>query len=222
MSRDEPLDRGRAVSISLIRHHPGVVRLVVREEHRLAADREVAPLRMALVVLGHQDPAQVRVAVEDHAEHVVDLALLVVRGRPLGRHARHVRVVERHARAHGDAVDLVHVEQLVVHAEARLLGEVVDAVDRGEEAEALAAQVLERRGHGGRRDEQRGLVAEERRCRGRASASASRSSWAISSRPVASGTRVPPPVPPDTLMFVTASGSSRWSSATTSSVPRPP
>ena len=121
--------------------------LVVREQDRLAADREVAPLRMALVVLGHEDPAQVGVAVEDHAEHVVDLALLVVGRRPGRRHARHVRVGQRHARAHGDAVDLVHVEQLVVDAEARLLREVVDAVDRGEEAVALGAQVLERRRH---------------------------------------------------------------------------
>src|SRR5688572_23875574 len=47
--------------------------LVVREQDRLAADREVAPLRVALVVLGHEDPAQVRVAVEDDPEHVVDL-----------------------------------------------------------------------------------------------------------------------------------------------------
>src|SRR4051812_9203484 len=52
--------------------------LVEREQHRLAAHREVAPLREALVVLGHQDPAMVGVAVEQHAEHVEDLALLEV------------------------------------------------------------------------------------------------------------------------------------------------
>src|SRR3954452_7813833 len=45
--------------------------LVEGEEDRLAAHREVAALRMADVVLGHQDPARVRVIVEDHAEHVV-------------------------------------------------------------------------------------------------------------------------------------------------------
>src|SRR5271166_7106150 len=56
--------------------------LVAREDHRFAAEREVAPLRMALVVLGHQDPPQVRVPLEDDAEHVVNLALLVVGGRP--------------------------------------------------------------------------------------------------------------------------------------------
>src|SRR5919199_2083262 len=35
--------------------------LVEGEQHRLAAHREVAALRGALVVLGHQDPAQVGV-----------------------------------------------------------------------------------------------------------------------------------------------------------------
>src|SRR3954467_5291784 len=53
--------------------------LVEGEEDGLAAHGEVAPLRIALVVLRHEDPAQVGVALEDHAEHVVDLALLVVR-----------------------------------------------------------------------------------------------------------------------------------------------
>src|SRR5213082_1049638 len=52
--------------------------LVEGEDDRLAAHREVAPLRVALVVLGHQDAARVGVAVEDHAEHVEDLALLEV------------------------------------------------------------------------------------------------------------------------------------------------
>src|ERR687897_357087 len=55
-----------------------VLALIEGVEHRLAAHREVAPLREALVVLRHQDAARVGVAFEDHAEHVVDLALLVV------------------------------------------------------------------------------------------------------------------------------------------------
>src|SRR6476661_2587598 len=53
--------------------------LVEGEEHVLAAHREVAPLGMAHVVLGHEDAAQVGMAGEHDAEHVVDLALLVVR-----------------------------------------------------------------------------------------------------------------------------------------------
>src|SRR4051794_9352481 len=55
--------------------------LVEGEQDRLAAHREVAPLRVARIVLGHQDPAQVRVTLEDHAEHVVGLALLEVGAR---------------------------------------------------------------------------------------------------------------------------------------------
>src|SRR5680860_585778 len=76
----------------------GELVLVVGEEDRLAADGEVAPLGMALVVLGHQDPARIGVPVEEHAEHVVDLALLVVRGREELDDARHDRVLRRHAR----------------------------------------------------------------------------------------------------------------------------
>src|SRR5437764_4594915 len=48
---------------------------VEREDDRLAADREIASLRVAHVVLRHQETAHVRVALEDDAEHVVDLAL---------------------------------------------------------------------------------------------------------------------------------------------------
>src|SRR3954454_145305 len=54
------------------------LRLVERVDDGLPAHREVAPLRVALVVLRHQDAAHVRVALEDHAEHVVDLALVEV------------------------------------------------------------------------------------------------------------------------------------------------
>jgi hypothetical protein len=53
----------------------------VREEDRLAADREVAALGPADVVLGHQDPPQVGVTAEDDPEEVVGLPLLEVRGR---------------------------------------------------------------------------------------------------------------------------------------------
>src|SRR5262245_55633012 len=63
---------------------PQVLGLVEGEGNGLAAEREISPLRVALVILGHQYPAQVWVAAEDHAEHVVDLALLVVCGGPAG------------------------------------------------------------------------------------------------------------------------------------------
>src|SRR5688500_17177500 len=64
------------------------LRLVERVDHGLAAHREVAPLRVALVVLRHQDAPHVGVAVEHDSEHVVDLALLVVRGRVEVHHGR--------------------------------------------------------------------------------------------------------------------------------------
>src|SRR5918998_525321 len=65
------------------------LRLVEGVDDGLAADREVAPLRVALVVLRHEDAAHVGVAVEDHAEHVEDLALLEVGGRVEVHDARH-------------------------------------------------------------------------------------------------------------------------------------
>src|SRR4051794_10070314 len=52
----------------------------VGEGDGLAADREVASLRPADVVVGHQDPGQVRVAAEGDAEEVVGLALLGLGG----------------------------------------------------------------------------------------------------------------------------------------------
>src|SRR6478735_640997 len=55
-----------------------------REPDRLAADRVVLPQRMALPVLGHQDPDEVRVAAEDDPHQVERLALEPVGGRPDG------------------------------------------------------------------------------------------------------------------------------------------
>src|SRR5436305_15211330 len=55
--------------------------LVEGEDHGLAADREVAPLGEALVVLGHEDAAVVGVVDELDAEHIVELVLLEVYAR---------------------------------------------------------------------------------------------------------------------------------------------
>src|SRR5690348_1653509 len=52
----------------------------IGEGDRLAADREVAALRPADVVVRHQDPGQVRVAAEDDPEEVEGFALLRVGG----------------------------------------------------------------------------------------------------------------------------------------------
>ena len=81
------LGRHRLVEASSLRvssgahsNHRGHLDLVVGEQDGLAADREVAALRPADVVLGHQDPAQVGVAAEDDPEEVVGLALLELGG----------------------------------------------------------------------------------------------------------------------------------------------
>src|SRR4030095_1073173 len=48
--------------------------------HRDTTERIVLALRVALPVVRHEDPGQVRVSVEDHTEHVVRLPLLPVGG----------------------------------------------------------------------------------------------------------------------------------------------
>src|SRR5215210_7544024 len=68
--------------------------LVEGEQHRLAAHREVAPLREADVVLRHQQPTQVWMAVEHDAEHVVGLALVEVRRREEVHDRGHMRIVD--------------------------------------------------------------------------------------------------------------------------------
>src|SRR5689334_20469395 len=90
----------------------------VGEGDRLAADREVAPLRPADVVVGHQDPGQVRVAAEDDAEEVEDFALLRVGGGEeldAGVDLRQLLAawVGQH-RFDPDPLDPVAVDQLVV------------------------------------------------------------------------------------------------------------
>src|SRR5215213_2359366 len=107
---------GLGVSLIPARH----LVLVVGEENGLAADREVPPLRVALVVLRHEDAAHVGMAVEDHAEHVVDLALLEVRAGEEVDDRRQVWLLGPEARLHVEALGATHGEQLVVDAEARL------------------------------------------------------------------------------------------------------
>src|SRR6185436_4021380 len=73
------------------------LRLVEGVDDRLASHREVAPLRVALVVLGHEDAPHVGVPLEDHAEHVVDLALLEVRRGMEVDDGWEARIVDAHA-----------------------------------------------------------------------------------------------------------------------------
>src|SRR5918992_388209 len=138
--------------------------LVERVEDGLAAHREVAPLREALVVLGHEDAARVRVAVEDDAEHVVDLALLVLGGGEQVHHGRQARVLDADPGLDVQAIGALHREELVVHAEAGLVGEVVAAVQAHQRLPrlvVLVAQEGERVADGLRRHLERGLAPEE-------------------------------------------------------------
>ena len=102
---------------------------------------------------------------EDDAEHVVDLALLEVGGGPVLDDGGDLRGVRGDAQLHRDAVHRAHVDELVVHPEPRLLGVVVEAVDAGQEAEALGAQEGEGRADRGGLHVQRGLPAEVLRAR---------------------------------------------------------
>src|ERR1700728_2798824 len=94
--------------------HPVRLAFVMSEDHRFAADGEVAPLRVALVVLGHQDAPQVGMAAKHDAEHVVDLALLVVGGRPapailaIGCDRIEHRLVGRYAQHDRHAIHAAH------------------------------------------------------------------------------------------------------------------
>src|SRR4051795_11494247 len=107
------------VMISVVRSslRPGIIvlsailPLVVGEGDGLAADREIAALRPADVVLGHQDAGHVRVAPEGDPEEVEGLALLELGGREEGyagidlRQASALgRGVSQH-RFHTDALD---------------------------------------------------------------------------------------------------------------------
>src|SRR5213080_2521160 len=56
---------------------------------------EVLAQRMPRPVLGHEDAAEVRMALEGDAEQVEHLPLLLLGGAPYGRHARHHGVVAR-------------------------------------------------------------------------------------------------------------------------------
>src|SRR5438067_7517210 len=75
-SRRQPLVDRRHADVGLVRRADAAERVVLAE-------------RMALPVLRHDDPAEIRVAVERDAEEVEDLPFLPVRGREQARHARH-------------------------------------------------------------------------------------------------------------------------------------
>ena len=124
-----------------------IVALVVGEGDRLAADREVAPLRPADVVLGQQDPASGRGGRGRRCRRSRrPRAPGTRRSGRARRRSRARAALTRRPSARGigeqrfdaEPLDPVAVEQLVVDAEARLGRQVVGGVQAGEEAVALA------------------------------------------------------------------------------------
>src|SRR5919107_532662 len=87
----------------------------------VAAQREVLAERVPLPVVGQEDAAQVRVTVEDDAEHVERLALVPVGRAPDGNDGRDVRVLLVQENFQAQAVEALRREEVVVDLEARLL-----------------------------------------------------------------------------------------------------
>ena len=106
------------------------------EADRLAADRIVLAQRVALPVLGHEQPLEVRVAVEDDPHQVELLALVPVAGRPDGDDARHVLALVDPALQPRAGRPLPQREQVVADREAFRL-------DLGQGLEALRHRMHE-------------------------------------------------------------------------------
>src|SRR3954451_18836986 len=119
---------------------------------RDAAERVVLALRVTVPVVGHEDPGERRVAVEDDAEHVERLALLPVRRRIDAGHRGDVRVLGGDGDLEPDPAAVGHRRQVVDDVQPRALRrrhgaaavEVVDAGDAGEQLEAQRLVVPER------------------------------------------------------------------------------
>src|SRR5256886_10809211 len=77
-------------------------KLLVAEDDRLAEGDVVLAQWMAFPALRHQQPAQVRMAVEGDAEQVPGLAFVPVGRRPDIRQGRHVRLGHRGRRLDAD------------------------------------------------------------------------------------------------------------------------
>src|SRR3954469_9126012 len=133
---------------------PGVRR---RDDGALVLDRDatervVLALRVPVPVVGHEDPGERGVAVEDDAEHVERLPLLPVRGRVDPGDGGDVRVLGGDGDLQPDPAPVGHRREVVDDVQPRTLRrgdraaavEVVDAGDAGEQLEAQRLVVPQR------------------------------------------------------------------------------
>ena len=91
-------------------------RLTCRERLKRPAEREVLPEREPLlVVLRHQDAAEIRMAPEAHAVHVPHLAFEPVGGEPQVGDAVQLEVVHRHLARDPQLAAVRHGPELVPH-----------------------------------------------------------------------------------------------------------
>ena len=131
-------------------------------------DRIVLAKRVALPVLGHQQPTRIRMAVEHDAEQIPHLSLEPVGRRPDAAHGADVRVVAVQPHLEPESLPVLDRDQHVDQLEPRLTR---PEVDRGQLGEKIEAEVraLAKRPRDGRQ-----LVARhvDRRSAGRGSPSA--------------------------------------------------
>src|SRR5487761_1351817 len=104
---------------------------------------------MAHPVVGHQDPGEVRVVVEDDPEEVVSLALVPVGRRKHVLHRIDLRRITVDKRADPQLLKRFEITKLVHDLEplrpsAGGVGEMVDAGQKGEQAIALRPQTGQR------------------------------------------------------------------------------
>src|SRR5205807_6386441 len=112
-----------AIVIPLFRSFRSFRFLVARGQvlvfDRHLAHRVVLAQRVALPFVGHEDAAQVGVALEDDAEHVIGLPLEPVGPRPDAGDTRHCRRLPVDADDHPDAGGRAEIGQRADDLEAR-------------------------------------------------------------------------------------------------------
>ena len=90
---------------------------------------------MALPIIGHQNSAQIRVAVKLNAHQIKEFALEPARARPNGNEGINVSMISRNASAEADLLFLGDRGEVILQLETRLDGEAIDASCVGEQVE---------------------------------------------------------------------------------------